>query len=171
MIGTVRLHDHTAAAITTSGASGDLRDQLKGAFGCAKVGEVQRGIGVDHADQCDVGKIQTFGNHLGPQQDLALRRPEIAPEPAHDCPGRSSNRYPCAGRRRAGTELYFRLQFLRASATVANPVKPAFRTARGRGNHIFAVVAGGFVPGAMVGQRDVTVRDTSPHVRNPGTGC
>ncbi len=59
-----RLHQDPAAAMTTSGASRDLRDQLKGPLGRPQVGLMQDCVRRNHADQGDVRKIQTLGDHL-----------------------------------------------------------------------------------------------------------
>jgi len=69
MVGLERLHQHPAAARAAAGPPGHLRDQLKRPLGGAEVGQVQRRVGIDHADERDVRKIQSLGDHLRPQQD------------------------------------------------------------------------------------------------------
>ncbi len=69
-----RLHHDTTATRSATGSSGDLRNQVKGPFTGAKIKQVQRRIGIDHADQSDVGEIQALGNHLCAQQNSPLAR-------------------------------------------------------------------------------------------------
>ena len=40
------------------------------AFGRAEIGREHRAIGVDHADQCDTGKIVALGEHLRADQHI-----------------------------------------------------------------------------------------------------
>ena len=70
MVRTEGLHVNAAALFAAAGAPRDLRDQLKRAFRGPEIGQVQCRIGVDHADQRDVGEVQPFSDHLSAQQHL-----------------------------------------------------------------------------------------------------
>ena len=89
VVGVEGLHQHAAALRPATGPARDLHQQLKRPLGGAKVGQVQGRVGVDHADQRDVGKIEPLGDHLRAQQDadLALaksgQRPLVAPGRLH----------------------------------------------------------------------------------------
>ena len=74
MIGTEGLHQHAAALSPAAGAARHLRHQVKRPFGGAEVGQVQGRVGIDHADQRHVGKVEPLGDHLRAQQDVHLAR-------------------------------------------------------------------------------------------------
>src|SRR5665213_250226 len=73
-----RLHKHLALDIAATGATGDLREQLEGAFARAKIRLMQREVGVNDADERDVRKMQTLGDHLRADEDIGLARAKIA---------------------------------------------------------------------------------------------
>ena len=52
------------------GAAGDLVEQLEGALGGAQVAAAEAEIGVDHADQREVGEVVALGDDLGAEQDV-----------------------------------------------------------------------------------------------------
>ena len=47
---------------------------MEGPLAGAEIGHVQREIGIDDSDQSDVGEMQTFGDHLGADEDVDLAR-------------------------------------------------------------------------------------------------
>src|SRR5436190_569264 len=53
-------------------AAGDLRQELDAPFGGAEVGQVQRAVRVEHADQRNPRKIVTFCDHLRADQEIQL---------------------------------------------------------------------------------------------------
>ena len=73
-----RLHKHLALDVAATGATGDLREQLEGAFARAKIRLMQREVGVNDADKRDVRKMQPFRNHLRADEDVGLARAKIA---------------------------------------------------------------------------------------------
>src|SRR5262249_51291800 len=72
----VGLHEDFARCLAASSASGDLCEKLERAFASAEVGQMQREIGVDDADQRYVWKMQAFGDHLGADQNIDLAGPK-----------------------------------------------------------------------------------------------
>ena len=70
VIGIEGLHQHSPALFAAAGSPGHLHQQLERPLGGTEVGQVQGRVGVDHAHQCDVGKIEPLGDHLRAHQDL-----------------------------------------------------------------------------------------------------
>ena len=157
MIGAERLDQHPPALVAAARAAGNLRHQLKRAFRRPEIREVQRRVGIDHADQRDVGKIQTLGDHLRAQQDLDLARAKssqrllVAARPLH-----AVRIHPQArGVREPRPDLL--LQFLRPQAGVADAGRAAFRADAGGGDRVIAIMADGLVVFAVVRQGDVAI--------------
>ena len=73
-----RLHEHFALDVAATGATGDLREQLKGAFARAKIRLMQRQVGVNDADERDVRKMQPLRDHLRADEDVNFARAKIA---------------------------------------------------------------------------------------------
>src|SRR5471030_175294 len=73
-----RLHKNLALDVAATGAAGDLREQLEGAFARAKIRLMQREVRVDYADERDVRKMQPFRDHLRADEDVGLARAKIA---------------------------------------------------------------------------------------------
>lgn len=69
-VGGEGLDDDIAADVAAATSTGDLEDELKGAFLGAEVVQRQGGIGADDADEGDKGKIEPFGDHLGADEDV-----------------------------------------------------------------------------------------------------
>ena len=84
MLRHVGLEQRPARPLGAAGAAGDLMEQLEGPLGGAQIAAVQAEIGIDHADQGQVGKVMALGDDLGADQDVDLARD------------------PCARRRRVG---------------------------------------------------------------------
>jgi hypothetical protein len=59
-----------ARVLAPPGAPGDLADELEGALGGAEVGLGERGVGVDDADEADIGEVEALGDHLRAEQEL-----------------------------------------------------------------------------------------------------
>src|SRR6516162_6284764 len=62
------LHKDFSFRVAPTGAAGDLGQQLKCAFTGSKVRHVQSYVGIDDPDQRYIGKIESFGDHLRPDQ-------------------------------------------------------------------------------------------------------
>ena len=76
------LDEDFALDVAAPGAARHLGQQLKGPLARAEIGQVQAEVGVDDADQRDVGKVQALGDHLGADQDVGLAGAEIAQDAA-----------------------------------------------------------------------------------------
>ncbi len=157
MIRVEGLHQHPAALVAPARAAGHLRDQVEGPLGGTEVGQVQRGVGIDHADQGHIGEVQSLGDHLRAQQDLHLAAAEgvqgllVAAGALHGVAVHPQ--YADAGE--AGADLG--LQPLRAQAAVVDAPEAALGTL-GWGRHlVVAVVAEGDLLRAVVRQRDVAM--------------
>lgn len=50
--------------------SGNLGEELEGAFACAEVGHLESDIGIDDSDEGDPGEVEAFGDHLGADEDV-----------------------------------------------------------------------------------------------------
>lgn len=70
VIGSGGLNEDSPASFPASGATGDLCDELERAFRGAQIGLSEHGVGVDDTDECDIGEIKSFGDHLGTQQHI-----------------------------------------------------------------------------------------------------
>lgn len=71
-----------ARLVTTSGPTGDLRQQLERTLSGAEVRQVESDIGVDYADQRDAWKIESLGDHLGAEENVYLAAPNPLQEAA-----------------------------------------------------------------------------------------
>jgi hypothetical protein len=58
------LDENFSSHVASTGATGDLGQQLKGPFSGPEIGHMQANIRVDDAYQRDVWKIEALGNHL-----------------------------------------------------------------------------------------------------------
>ena len=56
--------------VAAAGAAGDLLDLLEAALGRAKVAAGQAEVGIDHADQSQVGEVIALGDQLGADDDV-----------------------------------------------------------------------------------------------------
>ena len=70
VIQVVRLHQYASGQFATAGAARDLGKQLKDAFGGAEVGQAERMIDPQHADQRDAVDVVAFGDHLRADQQI-----------------------------------------------------------------------------------------------------
>src|SRR5712691_4325025 len=70
MLGLVRLEIADAGTLLAPGAADDLMQQLEGAFGGARIAIRQAEIGVDDADQIELGEMVTLGDQLGAYDDV-----------------------------------------------------------------------------------------------------
>src|ERR1043166_159527 len=74
----VSLNEDFPVGFAASGASGYLRQKLERSLARAKIGKMQRQIGVNDPNQSDVGKMQTFCNHLRADQDIDFSGPKTS---------------------------------------------------------------------------------------------
>ena len=77
VVGGVGLDDDESGEVAPSGASGDLGDELEGAFGGAEVGDMESDVGLDDADEGDLGEIESLGDHLGADEDVEFAGAEL----------------------------------------------------------------------------------------------
>ena len=68
------LDEHAARLVAAAGAAGDLADLLEAALGGAQVAAGKAEIGIDHADQGQVGEVIALGDELGADDDVDLAR-------------------------------------------------------------------------------------------------
>ena len=73
-VGIVGLDEDAARLVAAPGAAGDLLDLLEAALGGAQVAALQAEVGVDHADQGEVGEMIALGDELGADDDVDLAR-------------------------------------------------------------------------------------------------
>src|ERR1700722_13925546 len=66
----VGLDQDAARKIASAGASGDLGEELEGAFGGTEVGQMERRGGADDADERDALEVVAFGEHLRANEDV-----------------------------------------------------------------------------------------------------
>ena len=72
MVGRACLHHDATAKRPATAAARHLRDKLAGAFGGAEVGQMERRIGVDDADEHHARKVEALGDHLRADKDVDL---------------------------------------------------------------------------------------------------
>ena len=68
----------TPRCFSSARATGDLGDELEGALGSAEIGQRQRRIAADHADERDVRIVEPLGDHLRAEHHLKLAAPKSA---------------------------------------------------------------------------------------------
>ncbi len=76
-VGCECLDKNLAFDLAAARASCDLSEELKRALGSAEVGHVQCEIGIEHADESDIGKVESFCDHCVPMRDVDLLRAEV----------------------------------------------------------------------------------------------
>jgi hypothetical protein len=149
----------TSPPLTPRGrATGHLRQQLEGPLGGPEVREVDPYVGVDDADQGDVGEVQPLRDHLRAEQDLHLAALHPLQDPVvRPLPGGRVDVHPGDARGREGL-ADGPLDLLGADAPEADVLRAAAGAAVGRVLLVEAVVAGQPRAAAVVGQGDVAVR-------------
>src|SRR5215475_223262 len=70
MLGLMRLQIADAATLLPPGTADDLMQKLKRALGRARVTVCQAEIGVDHADQIELGEMVALGHKLRADDDV-----------------------------------------------------------------------------------------------------
>ena len=134
------IHEVCNAAGDAAGAPGHLRQQLERAFAGAKVRHVQRQIGVNDADERDVGKMQALGDHLRADKNINLTGAKIAKHFAvivfafHDV---RVHAFDASVGKKFSQDVF---DFLRAETGITDGWILAFRI-RANGGHAFVVTA------------------------------
>ena len=72
------MDDDFAGHLATTGTAGDLGEELEGAFAGAEIGGVKGEVGIEDADESDVGEVEAFGDHLGAKEDVDLLGTKVA---------------------------------------------------------------------------------------------
>ena len=74
------LDEHAAGLVAAAGAAGDLLDLLEAALGGAKIAAGEAEVGIDHADQRQVGEVIALGDQLRADHDVDRARLHRADE-------------------------------------------------------------------------------------------
>src|SRR6202035_5667140 len=152
------LDEDFSSHVASPGAPGDLRQQLKRPLSSAKIWHVQADIRVDNANQRDVRKIKTLGNHLRPDQNVdfasskRLQRLSIGVFPRHRIGVHSRD---CCGWKEFAHRA---LDLLGSIPGVANRDVTAFRAFSRRQSRMSAEMAFQPVFTLMKGERDTAIR-------------
>ena len=67
------LDKHSSRLVAAPGAAGDLLDLLEAAFSRAQVASLQAQVGVDHADEREIGEVIALGHQLRADDDVRDR--------------------------------------------------------------------------------------------------
>lgn len=76
-VGDEGLDEDFAFHLAPACASGDLGEEGEGAFASTEVGGVEGEVGIEDADEGDVGEVEAFGNHLGAEEDVDFAGLEV----------------------------------------------------------------------------------------------
>ena len=156
---------HAPRALAAAGAARHLLEQLEGPLGGAEVGQVQRLIGLQHADQRHAREVVALGHHLRPDQDVDLAR-------VHARAGSRRGRARAARRRRCRDRAARRAR--RGSARARSPRRARCRCPAARGaSRLARRAALGHVlqPPAVVADAGATARGgRSSRPRSSGSG-
>lgn len=71
------LDDDFTCQVSTTSAAGDLGEELEGAFSGSEVGRIEGEVSIKDADEGDVWKVESFGDHLGAEEDVDLLGAEV----------------------------------------------------------------------------------------------
>src|SRR5208282_4086348 len=72
VLGVIGFDEDFAGEFAAACAAGNLREELKRAFGGAKIGTAEREVGGNNSDQGDALKVVALGDHLRAHQDVNL---------------------------------------------------------------------------------------------------
>ena len=72
MLGMIRLHQHAAGKLAAAGSAGDLGQKLEHALGGTEIGQAERGVSADNADQGHAVDVVALGDHLRAHQQVDL---------------------------------------------------------------------------------------------------
>ena len=158
--------------VAAAGPADGLREELVRPLRRALVGQVERDVGGDDADQRDLGDVEALRDEARPDEDVdpaggegvqhplrrALALGDVAVEPRDPQPGEAVADLP--------------LHALRPAAEIPDPRRVARRAAGRDRPGAAAVVAAERRPGLVVDERTLAVRDTpgpSPQSRHRTT--
>lgn len=71
------MNDDFSSHFTTPSSSGDLGEELEGAFSGAEVWRIEGEVGIENANEGDVGKVEPFCDHLGAKEDVDFFGTEV----------------------------------------------------------------------------------------------
>ena len=159
MLRRIRLHDGTRPGRAPPRAPRHLGEQLEGTLARAEIGQVEAGVGVDHARPASPGEIEALGHHLRADEDVGLARAGSRPRIACvRAAARSSCRGPGRPTRASGTACC-------TSSSTRSVPRPRSDVARRRspgtsapGCAVAAVVAAQHARAGVVGERHRAVR-------------
>ena len=66
------LDDDSPLLITAAGTTGKLQDQTGAAFGSAEIRIEKLSLGLDNRGELNIGEIESFGDHLGAEQNVVF---------------------------------------------------------------------------------------------------
>ena len=159
MLGLVRLQIAVAAPLLAAGAADHLMQQLERALGGARIAVGKAEIGIDDADQIELGKMVALGDKLRADDDVeaALRHVvELLPQPLHGVDQIAGQHQDARAGKQLGRLL---LQPLDAGADRDEAaLRLAFRALLRRRHRVAAVVADEPPLEAVIDQPGVAVR-------------
>ncbi len=77
VFGEKRLEDHFAGELRASGSAGDLDEELEDVLRRSKIGDVERRIDIEDADESSCGKMKALRDHLRPDEDVGFVSAEL----------------------------------------------------------------------------------------------
>ena len=159
MLGLVRLQIAVAAPLLAAGAADHLMQQLERALGRARIAVGKTQIGVDDADEIELGKMMTLGDELRADDDVeaALRHVvQFLPQPLHGVDQIARQHQDAGAGKQLGRLL---LQPLDAGTDRDEAaLRLALRALLGRRHRVAAVVADQPPLEAVIDQPGVAVR-------------
>ena len=172
-LGRKSLDNDFSGKIAAAGAARYLRQELESAFPCTGIRDVEPQVRVQYAYQRHVGKIQTFGDHLGAQENIYLMGAKLVQNGPDGVfpPGHVRIHARDARRRESAAQEF--LHFLGSVPLEQDVGGPAFRAGTGREGFESAQVAHEAVFRTVVGQGQgaVQARDYVAAVRALDGAC
>ncbi len=138
--GRIRLDDHLPGARSSTGTTGDLRQELEGALGSAEVGQEQPRVGQHHTHQGDSREVEPLSDHLRANQDVGRTGVERSPDPLMGATVVRGIAVPTEQPRAGKVASDFLFDSLGAGAQIADARSRAGRAAHGRLTPAVAVV-------------------------------
>ena len=156
-LGIEGLDDNLAGSGAASGATGDLHQFGEKFFTGAEVGHIHPDIGHEDPDQRDAGEVDSFRDHLCPEEEVVLTGGEIGEDQVGAVAfggGVGVETDHAGGREEAGEVLF---DFLGAGSDIEEIGAAAFFAGFMIGFDEAAEMAHQFVAGAMVGEVQLAV--------------
>src|ERR1700678_3672497 len=157
MLRIIRFHQDFTGKFAATRASGYLREQLEGSFGCPEIRPTQREIRRNHANQSHALKIVALCDHLRSDEHVQFTARERAEHLLVFALG--ANRVTIQPRDARRRKLFPQVFFypFRSVAYEIHVLAIALRTFLRRTNCITAVVAFQALAALMIGQRDAAI--------------